>query len=116
MLGVPPAGPVTVTPSKSGLMFVPASYTFVDVTAPITNQNFLAVGTTVPVMTTQVQTNSLILSWYGISGIMYMPFCSTNLVEWYPYDIDYAGTNGPMQLVVPMSISSNLFFQLRARY
>ncbi len=44
-----------------------------DVTTPITNENYLAVTSVMPTLATQVQTNSLILSWYGIPGVTYQP-------------------------------------------
>jgi len=116
VLGVPPSGLVTVTPSRSGLMFVPAFRTYTEVTADITNQNYLAVRTTAPTTTTAVQTNSMVLSWYGIPGITYQPFYSTNLLEWLPYDGVITGTNGPLQLVVPMDTSSIMFFRMSASY
>lgn len=116
VLAVPPGGAVNVFPSKSGVMFVPASRSYTDVIVPITDQNYLAVGTTLPTLATEVQTNNLILSWYGLPGVGYQAFCSTNLVEWLPYEAAIPGTNGPLQLVVPMDTDPIKFFRVQGLY
>lgn len=116
VLAVPPGGVVTVTPSKSGLMFVPASRSYTDVTVPITNENYLAVGTTLPTLTTEIQTNDLILSWYGLPGVSYQAYYSTDLAVWLPYDNPLLGTNGLLQFVVPMGTDPLRFFRVQALY
>ena len=66
---------------------------------------------------TQVQTNSFVLSWYGISGVTYQPLYSTNLVNWLPYDGGLPGTNGPLLLVLPMDTNNPvMFFRVGASY
>ncbi len=114
VLPLPPAGTVTVTPSKAGLVFVPGYRAYTDVISPLANQNYLAVETIVPTVSTQVETNSLILSWQGIPGVTYQPLCSTNLADWMPYDGVLMGTNGPLQLVVPMDACPSMFFRVGA--
>jgi hypothetical protein len=115
-LGVPPAGTVHVTPSKFGLMFVPGSRAYTNVSTAITNENYLAVSTVLPALATVVQSNSLILNWYGISGVTYQPLYSTNLVNWLPYDGILPGANGPLQLECPMGTNPIMFFRVRASY
>jgi hypothetical protein len=116
LLSVPPTVPVTVTPSAVGLTFVPSSRTYAGVSGTISNENYLAVTTVAPALTTQVQSNSLALNWYGISGVSYQPLCSTNLVDWVPYNSALPGTNGPLQLIVPMDASPMMFFRLGASH
>ncbi len=116
VLALPAAGTIQVTPSKAGLVFVPSARTYNGVPTPINNENYLAVGTVVPTLTSQVQTNGLVLGWYGISGVTYQPFSSTNLVDWLPYDGPLSGTNGPLQLVVPMITDPIMFFRMGASY
>ena len=116
VLGMPPAGTVHVVPSLAGLAFVPSSRTYTGVTSPIMNQNYLAVSTVAPALTTQVQTNTFMLNWYGISGVTYQPLYSTNLEDWVPYDGTLSGTNGPLQLVVPMDAGPAMFFRMGASY
>jgi hypothetical protein len=95
-------------------MFVPGSRTYVNVTGTVSNENYLAVSTIAPALAMQVQTNSFILSWYGILGVTYQPLYSTNLVDWLPYNIALPGTNGTMQLLLPMDTSPILFFRVGA--
>jgi hypothetical protein len=116
VLGVPPSATINVVPSKTNLMFVPSSRSYANVTTSISNENYLAASTVAPALTTQVQTNTYILSWYGIRGVTYQPLYSTNLVDWVPYDVPLPGTDGPMQLVVPMGADPNMFFRVGASY
>jgi len=116
VLAVPPGGAVIVTPSKSGLVFVPSSRTYWDVTTAITNENYLAVTSVTPTLVSQVESNSLVLSWYGIPGVGYQPFYSTDLVNWLPYGDVLAGSNSLLQLVVPIDTNSNMFFRMGASY
>jgi hypothetical protein len=116
VLGVPPSGTINVVPSKTNLMFVPSSRSYANVTTSISNQNYLAVSTVAPALTTQVQTNMVILNWYGIRGVTYQPLYSTNLVDWLPYDVSLPGTNGPLQLLVPMGTDPSMFFRVGASY
>jgi hypothetical protein len=95
-------------------MFVPGSRTYANVTGTVSNENYLAVSTITPVVAMQVQTNTCVLSWYGISGVTYQPLYSTNLVDWLPYDSALPGTNGTMQLLLPMDTSPILFFRVGA--
>jgi hypothetical protein len=116
VLSVPPGETINVVLAKTNLTFVPSSRTYVNVTAPIPNENYLAVGTVLPALTTQVQTNTYILNWYGITGVTYQTLYSTNLVDWQPYDVPLPGTNGPLQLLVPMGTDPIKFFRVGASY
>jgi hypothetical protein len=62
----------------------------------------------------QFETNNFILNWYGISGVAYQPFYSTNLVDWLPYDGALSGTNGEMQLIIPVGSDPMEFFRVGA--
>ncbi len=116
VLGLPPAGTINVVPLKTDLSFVPSSRTYTDVTASIANENYLAVTTVAPTLTGQAQASNYILSWYGISGVTYQPLYSTNLVNWLPYDSALPGTNGPLQLQVPMGSAPIMFFRVGTSY
>jgi hypothetical protein len=116
LLSVPPTVTILVTPSASGLTFVPSSRTYGGVSGTITNENYLAVTTVAPALTTLVQTNSLLLNWYGIPGVTYQPLYSTNLVNWLPYGGVLPGTNGPLQLLAPMDTNPIMFFRIGASY
>ena len=116
VLGVPPTGTIKVVPSKTGLMFVPYSRGYADLTGSTSNENYLAVSTVAPALTAQVQTNMTILSWYGIRGVIYQTLYSTNLVDWLRYDVPLSGTNGPLQVVAPMGTDPGMFFRVGASY
>jgi hypothetical protein len=111
---LPPAGTIQVTPSAANLMFVPGSRTYNNVTGAVTNENYLAVSTIAPALAMQVQTSTFVLSWYGINGVSYQPLYSTNLVDWLPYNGAVAGTNGPMQWLMPMGTSPIMFLRVGA--
>jgi hypothetical protein len=114
LLSLPPTVTVHVTPSAPGLMFVPGSRTYNNVTGAVTNENYVAVSTIAPTVVMQVQTNTCVLNWYGISGVSYQPLYSTNLVDWLPYAGALSGTNGAMQLVLPIDTDPIMFFRVGA--
>jgi hypothetical protein len=116
VLGLPPTGTIKVVPSKTGLIFVPYSRSYANVTKSISNQDYLAVSLSATALTTQVQTNGIILNWYGIPGVTYQPLYSTNLVDWWWYGASIAGTNGPLQLLVPVGTEPSAFFRMRLFY
>jgi hypothetical protein len=60
-----------------------------------------------------VQGTNLVLSWTGLPGVTYFPYYSTNLLDWLPYDGFLTGTNGPMQLIIPLDNQPANFFRLR---
>jgi hypothetical protein len=113
-LSVPPAQAIQVTPSAPGLVFVPSSRTYYGVNGTVSNENYLAVSTIAPALAMQLQTNACLLNWYGLSGVTYQPLCSTNLVNWLPYNGPVTGTNGPMQLLLPMGTDPIMFFRVGA--
>jgi hypothetical protein len=115
-LSLPPTVTVQVTPSVAGLVFVPSSRNYVNLTSAITNENYLAVSTVMPALSTWVETNTYSMSWHGILGVSYQGLYSTNLVDWLPYGGVLAGTNGPLQLLVPVDTEPLGFFRVRASY
>jgi hypothetical protein len=113
-LSLPPGGTIVVTPLATNWMFVPGSRTYINVTGIVSNRNYLAVSTIVPTFAIQVQTNTCVLSWNGISGVTYQLFYSTNLVDWLPYADALPGTNGTMQAQMPMDTNPVRFFRVGA--
>jgi hypothetical protein len=89
---------------------------YANLSRSISNQNYLAVSTFAPALRTQVRTNGIILSWYGILGGTYQTFYSTNLVDWWWYGASIAGTNGPLQLLVPTGTEPSVFFRMGLFY
>ena len=113
-LSAPPGWTGTVTPSFGSSVFVPPSMSFANVTNSSSNQNYLVVSTIAPSLTTSLSAGNFSLNWNGISGLTYQVLCSTNLVTWQPLGSPITGTNGPMQVVLPMWSNAAEFFQLQA--
>jgi len=113
-LGVPPGWSGTVTPTLGSFMFAPGSITYTNVTAPLTNQNYLMVTTLAPGLTPGVSGTNFLVNWAGLPGVTYQLLWSTNLVDWQPLGSPLPGTNGPMQLVVPIGSNPAGFFRLTA--
>jgi hypothetical protein len=114
LLSLPPTVTVHVTPTAPGLMFVPGSRTYVNLTTAVSNENYVAVSTIAPALAMQLQTNTFVLNWYGISGVTYQPLYSTNLVDWLPYTGAVPGTNGPVQVLAPIGTNPIMFFRVGA--
>jgi hypothetical protein len=113
-LGVPSGSDVTVSPGLGSLVFVPGLRAYTNVTASISNQNYLAVSTLVPMVAAQPGPANLTLSWFGIPGVSYQWLSSTNLADWSAYGDALVGTNGSMQLLMPTAPEPMKFFRLRA--
>lgn len=113
-LGLPPSWTGFVTPSLGSSGFVPGVRAYTNVTEAITNQNYLLVDSIAPQINVATSGTNLWLNWTGISGVTYQVWSSTNLADWYPWGDVIAGTNGAMQLLVPVSDPPQQFFRLKA--
>jgi hypothetical protein len=113
-LGVPPGWNGTVTPALGLLMFVPGSLAYTNVTDSLTNQNYLMVPTIAPQLASSLSGTNFSLNWLGIPGVTYQPMWSTNLVDWQPFGGTLPGTNGPMQIILPLGSDPAAFFRLSA--
>ncbi|HWI56083.1 MAG TPA: carboxypeptidase-like regulatory domain-containing protein, partial [Bacillota bacterium] len=113
-LGAPLGLSFSVTPAKTGLMFVPGTRYYTNVTGGSFSQDYLAVSTIAPVVQTDCGATNLVMNWLGISGVSYQPYASTNLVDWYPCSDLLLGTNGPMRLELPVGTEPCLFYRLGA--
>jgi hypothetical protein len=116
-IGVLPGWSGSVIPAFGGGAIVPNSLAYTNVTANLTNQNYLMVATTVPTLNAGLGGTNLLFGWSGIPGVSYQVQWSTNLVDWQPLGSPLAGTNGPMQITLPVDGSQALeFFRLQAIY
>jgi len=113
-LGVAPGWVGTVTPVLGTNAFVPGQLSYTNVSASVGVQDYLMVATIAPALTSSGSASGLSLSWGGISGVLYQPEASTNLVNWLPYGPPLPGTNGLMQLLVPTDGEPFKFVRLRA--
>ena len=110
-LGFLPGWSGTVVPSGNGLTFVPGSRVYTNMTASVSNQNYLAVTTIAPTMSSGLQGTNLMINWQGIPGVTYQLYSSTNLVDWLPYGAPFLGTNGPVEILVPIASDPVRFFR-----
>ncbi|NOS70465.1 MAG: carboxypeptidase regulatory-like domain-containing protein, partial [Verrucomicrobia bacterium] len=113
-VGFIPGLTFTVTPSLPGFIFVPGTRNYTNLTDAVTNENFLAVTSITPSLTNQLSGSNLFVRWGGISGVNYQPQYSTNLVDWLPYGGVVPGTNGTMELQIPISTDPMEFFRVKA--
>jgi hypothetical protein len=97
-------------------MFVPGSLAYTNVTDSLANQNYLMVPTVAPSLASSLSGTNLSLGWTGISGVTYQAQYSTNLVDWLPYGDVIPGTNGPMQLDLPLGAAPSVFFRLNTAH
>jgi len=113
-LGILPGWSGTVVPSGGGFVFAPGSRVYTNLTASVSNQNYVAVITIAPVVSAGLQATNLMMNWLGISGVTYQLYSSTNLVDWLPYGDAFPGTNGPVELPVPTTGDPARFFRVQA--
>jgi len=113
-LGVPPGWNGTVTPSLGSFMFAPGSSSYTNLTASVSNQNYVMVETIAPALSSGLSGTNLWVNWNGIQGVSYQVWWSTNLTEWFPLGDAVAGTNGMMELPVPVDDEPLGFFRLKA--
>jgi hypothetical protein len=113
--GVPAGWSGTVTPSFSGSMFVPGARSYSNVQSDSTRQDFLLVSTIGASLTGGSAGTNFGLGWYGIANVVYQPAWSTNLIDWYPLASPITGTNGLLQLLVPVATDPVKFFRVSAQ-
>jgi hypothetical protein len=114
VLEILPGWSGTVVPSGSGFVFAPGSRIYTNTTASISNQNYVATITIAPAVSAGLQATNLMMNWFGISGVTYQLYFSSNLVDWLPYGDAFPGTNGPVVLPVPTTGDPARFFRVRA--
>ena len=95
-------------------MFVPGTLSYTSLPGSVTNQNYLMVPTVAPTLVSGVSGTNRSMSWTGIPGVTYQTWWSTNLVDWSPLGDPLAGTNGQMQILLPLGTDPADFFRLGA--
>jgi len=113
-IGVPTGWNGSVTPSSGSFMFAPGSLSYTNLPTSATNQNYLMVTTIAPDLAAGLSETNLSINWTGIPGVTYQTWWSTNLVDWSPLGSALAGTNGPMQILLPLDTDPAAFFRLGA--
>jgi hypothetical protein len=113
-LGVPPGWNGSVAPALGSFVFVPGARAYTNVTATITDQNFLMLDSIAPQLDSGASGTNLWLHWTGIPGVTYQVWSSTNLTDWLPWSEVMPGTNGLMEMVLPADDPPVRFFRLKA--
>jgi hypothetical protein len=114
-LPVLPSWTGAVTPALAGYVFVPGPRSYADLAAAVTGADFLMVETITPTLAVSQTGTNLMLTWPGVLGVGYSLGWSTNLVDWQDWGATIIGTNGPMQLLLPVETDPQKFFRLRAQ-
>jgi hypothetical protein len=109
-LGVDTGWSGTLTPAMAGFMFVPGSRAYSGVTGNISNEDYVRVKTIAPFMAGSLQGNNLALNWYGLAGVSYQTYYSTNLVDWQILAGPIAGTNGPAGIIIAVDPNDPMKF------
>ena len=114
-LVVPPSFSGNLTASKAGWVFVPGVMPFTNVTANLTNQDFIAVaGTIAPTITMVAEGANRTCSWYGIRGVRYQPQSSTDLVNWLPFGAPITGNNTGASFTFQITADARKFYRVMA--
>ncbi len=109
-----PYASFSVTPVMSGFMFIPGSRSYTSSLTNVTNADYLMVTSITPTITSSLQDTNLVIDWFGMPGVMYRLFSSTNLIDWFVYGVPIIGSNVVVEIPVPVNSDPARFFRLRA--
>ena len=96
------------------LLFAPASRSYANFTASITNENYVAYTGIAPSVVSRMQDTNFMITWVGLQGVTYQVYCSTNLLDWVSYGAPIYGSNSVIQVPVPASNGPQQYFRVRA--
>jgi hypothetical protein len=102
----------TVVPSLAGYLPVPASRNYTNLSGSIRSQDYLAVFYVDPALAAQRSGANVSLGWNAQSNLTYQIYSSTNLLDWTPVDGAITGTNGAVQVLIPIGNEPEKFFRL----
>jgi hypothetical protein len=114
-IGAPPGTLFSIAPAKTGFYFIPGSRSYTNVDSDLTAQDYLAVPSLMGELAGIAQGTNLLLRCYGYSGVGYQVLSSTNFVDWLPYSDWLPGTNGPVEVLIPLGPDPMEFFRIQAR-
>jgi hypothetical protein len=115
-LEVLPSWNGSITPSRGTSAFIPATRVYSNLGMDQTNQNFILTTPAALMMTSSAQGGNLNLGWNGINGVSYQTLWSSDLMSWQPYGGPVLGTNGPLQVVIPVGTGAAMMFRFSASY
>ena len=114
-LSVPANWSGTVTPALAGFIFAPGGRSYTNLSGDVINQNYQMIASLAPSLQIADNGTNLLLHWNAYAGVTYQVLVSTNLADWLPMDPPIVGTNGLMQLVLPISGEPQKFFRVTAQ-
>lgn len=111
---------LTVSPTWTGSIqpalspaAVPNIRTYPSISGNLSDQNFLFLSQTdLSLGNGQFDGTNVNFSWYGINGLSYQPYYSSNLVDWQPYGPIIIGNNAVTGISWPVTNAPQLFFRL----
>jgi len=113
-LVVPSGWSGTLSATKSGLIFSPASRSYVTIASDQTSQDFAGMPLSAPALEL-VSTNAAIrLQWPSLTNVQYMLQSSTNLVDWTNFGSVRTGTGNNLRTTIPATNIAPQFFRLSA--
>jgi hypothetical protein len=115
-LQVTPGWTGTVSPSRSGWLFVPRFRSYEKLGDSVTNQDFVMVASPDLQLTQRRTGGNVNLQWFGIIGVTYQALASTNLIDWCPCQPVCQGSNQLMGVTLPLGGEPVQFLKLQAIY
>jgi len=112
-VGFLPGVNLTISPVVTSGVATPAMRTYYNPQLSLQNEDFTIVTST-GAMDVSTDGTNLLVSWQGLEGLTYQLYYSMNLMDWAPYDESIAGSNGVMQISIPIDDSPAKFFHLKA--
>jgi hypothetical protein len=113
---VPPLWTGSVTPIGNGVM-VPSMRGYLNLMSNAVAEDFtLTTPEAFNLAGNSVGGTNLSFNWFGLSGAVYQPEYSSNLVDWVPYGAPFAGSNAPASVIVPLTNAPQLYFRLHVVY
>ncbi|MFO1477323.1 MAG: hypothetical protein U1F98_11790 [Verrucomicrobiota bacterium] len=100
-----------LVPTNGTLIFYPNLAQFDNQSASVSNVDFMAITSIAASPVATVQSTNLVMGWRGLPGISYSLQSSTNLLNW-AYYAGFYGTNGPIQISIPMTNGPEWFFRV----
>jgi hypothetical protein len=106
----------TISPSSGGF-FLPSLRSYTNVSMDTAGQNFLmTTPTAFNFGTSGFDGTNANFTWYGINGVSYQVYSSTDLVNWAPYGAPFIGANALITNSSPTTNSPQMFFRLGVGY
>lgn len=113
-LNVPRDWTGTVTPTSGSFVFAPGSRSYSNIRSDVSSQDYTMLTSIAASLQISRGDTNLMLGWNGFSGVTYQVYWSTNLTStnWYLLGGTISGTNGAMQLQIPISTEKERYFRV----